>query len=385
MAERIGAANPRVLVWARERAGLGRDQVAAALGKAEDVIASWEAGEEFPTYGQLEKLAYEVYKRPLAIFFFPAPPDEKDPRTEFRLLPDFELESLEPDTLFAARQARAFQESLRELSGGTNPAAPMLLRQVNARTQPSVEALCASVRDVLGVSLAAQKTWGSLERALKNWREAIEARGVYVFKRSLKQEAISGFCLYDAEFPLIFINNSTSDSRQIFTLFHELCHLLYSTSGVTKEGPSYLGALPAADRRTEVVCNRFASQFLVPDNDFKPRIRGLSGTDEEVETLASLYSVSREVVLRRLMDHGVVDQSDYERRVAAWNRQWQDARGRRSGGNYYATQATYISRGFAQLAFARYYEGRCSLQELAGHLGVKAKNVERLEAQMFRE
>jgi len=40
------------------------------------VIEGWEAGASAPTYPQLEALAYKVYKHPLALFFFPEPPED---------------------------------------------------------------------------------------------------------------------------------------------------------------------------------------------------------------------------------------------------------------------------------------------------------------------
>jgi transcriptional regulator with XRE-family HTH domain len=42
---------------------------AKKLKKDISVIENWESGEDYPTYNQLEKLAYEVYQRPLALFF----------------------------------------------------------------------------------------------------------------------------------------------------------------------------------------------------------------------------------------------------------------------------------------------------------------------------
>lgn len=42
-------------------------------------ISAWEAGAGGPSYAQLEKLAYELYKRPLAIFLLPSPPPEPRP------------------------------------------------------------------------------------------------------------------------------------------------------------------------------------------------------------------------------------------------------------------------------------------------------------------
>jgi hypothetical protein len=49
-------------------------------------------------------------------------------------------------------------------------------------------------------------------------------------------------------------------------------------------------------------------------------------------------------------------------------------------GSYYATQATYLGKAYLDLSFGRYYSGACSMEDLAGHLNIKAKSVPRLEA-----
>ena len=99
----IPGLNPDILVWARRRAGQDVDQVARKLGKSSEDVEAWEAGDSGPTYVQLEKLAYQVYKRPIALFFFPEPPEEDDPEHRFRTLPDFEVANLAPDTRFKIR------------------------------------------------------------------------------------------------------------------------------------------------------------------------------------------------------------------------------------------------------------------------------------------
>jgi Zn-dependent peptidase ImmA (M78 family) len=319
----------------------------------------------------------------LAIFFFPSPPDEKDIKAEFRLLPAPERDQLAADTLLAARQARSMQESLRELTGDQNPAERKIFRDIEASRIADLHALVSRLRDFLGVTLQEQHSWGSVREALKNWRKVIELNGIYVFKRSLRQREISGFSLTDPEFPVILINNSTSDSRQIFTLFHELAHILFAAGGVTTIDQSYMDLLPPPERQIEIACNRLAGAFLVPDDDFLSRTVGYAGTENEIEVLASQYSVSREVILRKFLDLGRVKKAEYEEKTRAWNEEF-EKRAKGSGGNYYATQASYLGSGFLKVAFSSYYEGRCSLQELAGHLGLKARNVERLESFVTR-
>ncbi|MEK6842741.1 MAG: helix-turn-helix transcriptional regulator [Nanoarchaeota archaeon] len=68
---------PSIFRWARISAGLSIDTVAEKLKQHPDKIKAWEAGKTTPTYLQLEKLAYKIYKQPLAIFFFPSPPRKK--------------------------------------------------------------------------------------------------------------------------------------------------------------------------------------------------------------------------------------------------------------------------------------------------------------------
>lgn len=75
MTENINGINPDILKWARERSGYTVEAIATALKKDASIINDWELGERALTYVQLEKLA-DKYKRPIAIFFFPEPPEE---------------------------------------------------------------------------------------------------------------------------------------------------------------------------------------------------------------------------------------------------------------------------------------------------------------------
>jgi len=76
MANQVQGIQPSVLRWARESQGLSTADVAALLKREPDEIEAWETGASAPTYAQLEDLAYRCFKRPLAVFFFPDPPQE---------------------------------------------------------------------------------------------------------------------------------------------------------------------------------------------------------------------------------------------------------------------------------------------------------------------
>jgi Zn-dependent peptidase ImmA (M78 family) len=241
------------------------------------------------------------------------------------------------------------------------------------------------VRSYLGISLKTQtEDWTDSADAFKSWRTAVEEKGVFVFKDAFKQDDVSGFCLYDEELPVIYINNSTPPARQTFTLFHELAHILFGANGVTKRNDSYISALSGEARRIEVFCNRFAADLLVPLPEMHRAASGRKPDDEVVLELSRHFKVSREVILRRYLDEGIVSREQYEAKVRTWTEEARRARERQSpGGNYYATHASYLGDAYLRLAFRRFYEGAISLEQLADHLNVRPKSVLGLEERLL--
>lgn len=380
MSQPVSGINPKILVWARESAGQTLAEVAAAVKKEEEVVRSWEEGTAAPTYVQLEALAYKVYKRPVALFFFPEPPSEPDPRHEFRTLPDTEIEELGADTRLKVREAVALQLSLAELTGGVNPAPRRILKDLTITSLADARSAAKRVRDYLGINLDQQSEWTSREQALKEWRAAVEDVGVFVFKDSFKDRDVSGFSLYDSEFPVIVINNSTAPSRQIFTLFHELGHLLAHEGGVTKEDDQFINFLSGEARRIEVFCNQFAAEFLVPLQDFRSFLRRVGTGEQGIAELSDRYKVSKEVILRRLLDMGLVSSEFYEQRAKQWARDYEQFRvARRGKPTYYRTKMAYLSERYTNLAFSSYYRGVISVEKLADYLNVKVRSVPGLE------
>ena len=385
-AEPVVGIQPSVIRWARESMGMSIEDVAHKLKKSSEEVMAWESeGGASPTYSQLENLAYRVFKRPLAVFFLPAPPDEISPVREFRTLPDTDLQSLHADTFLHVRKAHAYQLTLKEIFDGSNPRGRQIWRQVPLSMQLSVEAQALTVRKALGISLEDQLAWKSDELALKRWREAVEAQGIFVFKAPFKQKDISGFCLLDTDLPLIYLNNSTTKTRQIFSLLHELAHLLINVSGISKFETSYVNRLPMAERKIEQFCNKVAAEILIPSADFIQQIASFPGNAESVEDhlfarLANRYGVSREAVLRRLLDMGRVSQAFYEQKAKFWASQKKAA----AGGDWYASQNTYLSERFAREVIGRHYQNKISVEQASEFLGIKAKNFSGLEQRILQ-
>jgi transcriptional regulator with XRE-family HTH domain len=103
MAETVVGIQPKILEWARNKAGYSLEAVAQKLKREPSVIADWESGKSTPTYAQLERLAYDLYKRPLALFFLPEPPQEQAFQPDFPAISDVELETLSPGIRYLLR------------------------------------------------------------------------------------------------------------------------------------------------------------------------------------------------------------------------------------------------------------------------------------------
>ncbi len=369
------AVNGDVITWARERAGMSPEEAAQKFPK----IAAWEAGKVLPSYPQLESMADE-FRIPVAVFFFPERPNVPRIEETFRTLPDTEFARLPRRIQYLLRKAKAFQLGLYELTQGRNPAERLIARDVEFTLRMSPDTMAARVRDYLGISLDQQSAWRDVDEALKEWRQALYRVGIFVFKDAFREESFSGFSLYDEVFPIIYVNNSAAQTRQIFTMFHELGHLLFHTSGIDPLDDEYVDRLPDRQRHIEVLCNRFAAQFLVPERAFEAAFAGQPASERTAELLAARFHVSREFIFRKFLDRDLITREDYGRAARKWAAQKQEG----SGGNHYWSKLSYLGRDYVALAFNQYHANRIDETQLGEYLDMKPKNVGTLEEYFVR-
>jgi Zn-dependent peptidase ImmA (M78 family) len=365
---------PSVVRWARERSGYSVED-ATRLFKG---IAAWEAGEGGPSYPQLELMA-EKFKCPVGAFFFPEPPDVPRVEQSFRTLTTQDIAAIPRTVRTFLRRGQAMQVNLSELNDGKNPAARVITRDLKFSPNASLDHVSSEVRRYLGVSVEEQATWRSTGRALERWRDRFAEIGVFVFKDAFRAKGYFGFCLYDDDFPIIYVNNSCPKSRQIFTLFHELGHLLFRTSGIDLLDEHYISHLPEDARKIEIICNGLAARVLVPEDEFERLLAGKPANRETAAALATHFSVSREVIYRKMLDRKLVSEDEYFAAAKDWAGQ---AKPPSDGGNYYNSHFAYLGRRYIDLAFKRYYERRFDEVQLAEYLNIKPKNLPAFEAKL---
>ena len=359
--------NLQILQWARTSLGLSLDEVAHMMKKPANVIQDWESGNSSPSYIQLETLAYKIYKRPITVFFFPEIPIEDNPQTDFRSMPDDEIKHLPSYMVKLYRKAKVLQLQLEELYEGRKPVEINLIDRFAGQT--SSNSIAEDIRGYLNIPLKEQFSWNSQELAFKNWRNAIERNGIFIFKDAFRNNSYSGFCIYHDKYPIIFINNSFPSSRQIFTLFHELWHLLIKKGGISFRNSRILEKYDEPFSGIEVECNKFAGEFLVPSKSLN--INLLQVEELFIEDLAKKYAVSREVILRKYLDFGLITSKIYRSLADKWINEADKSK--KSGGNYYLTQKQYLGENYINLVLSQYYQNRITLENLSDFLHIKEK------------
>lgn len=375
---------PAVIRWAREQAGV---TLAEARESFRD-IEQWESGHVRPTYCQLEEYA-KKYKVPIAVFFFPEPPKLPPISKSFRTLQSEEFEILPSSIRLLIRKAKALQLSIEELFPAGDTSRKFMLLDLSFKKNTPIPKMARDVRDYLGVSIASQRSWKDVSYALKEWRSAFFSRGVFVMKDQFRADKFNGFCLYDRLHPLIYVNNSCAKTRQIFTLFHELAHLLFRTSGIDSSETQYdfdhdlrsVGPRSHEARSIETKCNAFAAEFLVPRNELEKSLDSMKASETTAATLASQFHVSRELIFRRFLEKGLVSQVQYQETVRKWN---SERKIKKASGNFYNNVIAYLGREYIGVVLKKYHANQISEEQLADYLTIKVRNLEDLELRYQR-
>lgn len=364
MSKRIEVSvTPTVISWARENAGYSIEEATKSFRQ----IVNWENGKSLPTYHELEIMA-KKFECSLVVFFLSEPPNVEPIKNSFRTLPTKEKNNLSVQIVKMLKRAKFFQYNIEELLKSQDIKKSSLIDKIIANKN-NIADTAIKLRKVINVPIEDQVRWNNHETALKKWIEKIEEHGVFVFKDSFRDNDYSGFCLYDENYPIIYINNSNDKRRQIFTLFHEIAHLLFRTGGIDKTRDlSFLKTLE--DNHVEVLCNKFAAEFLVPAKHFKDNFFNINHIDDDsILEIAKHYSVSRYVVLRRCFDLGKIGKSFYDEKTSEYNKQeGSQVPDELKGMKPYALQKNYHSDYYLNILFQSYYEHKIDDIQLSQYL-----------------
>lgn len=343
---------PSVLAWARRSAGVSVEHAAARAKVPPDRIVAWESSDEddLPTVAQLRKLA-SLYQRPLAAFYLPAPPAEPG----IEELKDFRQRSGadRPDATSALRLAVRRAHEQREIALELSEALDEPLEDVPYPREITAE----WVRSWLSVTDDLQKSWASSRDHLAHWIEAVEAKGVLVIQyQFVDPKECSGFALALRPAPVIALNVKESKTARLFTLLHELAHVLSLREH---------GSLCTVQRKVERDCNALAASVLMPAPLVRAEFERAGGTPQDrLLTVARRLGVSPEAMSYRFGEIGLP-------KVKA------PPAGMSSGGRLdnWRKQVRNLGRSYVRLVLEAHARGNVSTNEALGLVNVRLRDI----------
>ena len=382
-------ANPKLLVWARESVGLSIEEVALKIKKDAETIIKWETGEAKPTVAKLRDLA-RIYKRPLAIFYLSKPPKSFKPLNDYRrLLGDVEHHIL-PELRFAIRDAYERRELVIELYEEIE--SEILSFPLKAKLNDDPEILAVKIRNILKADIKSQS--GLREgQAFNYWRDKLENHGVLTFQApGINTQHMRGFSISEFPFPVIVVNIKDKYGR-IFTLFHELTHILLHESGICDL--RHISDLPLEKREVEILCNHVAGAVLVPkdillnDEVVIKRESGGEWKDNEINLIARKFTVSREVILRRLLIFGKTSNDFYEYKREQYQKEFlqRQEKEKKQQKEIRIPRSVLIPARtghlFIRLILNSYYQDKITLNDVSDYFNVKIKHISKIEEKVF--
>lgn len=311
--ERVQNINPQRIVWNCKEFGITPEILAEQLKIPWTNFEKTMRGKEGITVNQLRGIAH-YFERGLLFFLEENPVDEETIHTpQFRTLTG-QKPYLSPELRVlierVEKQRKIYISLLDELGEDEKD------DWTNYRLPSS------SIQDIKESANRVRK-WLELsnKETFDTYRSKVEDKGIFVFVTNgykgqwqiTKDDPIRGFSLYYSKYPIIAIKKQISVRPQVFTLMHELGHLLLHRDSFVDEEKDFY-----SNQGKEKVTNEFAGNLLVPD-EFVRKINmqdfpydDVKRYNDYLKEYRECWCVSTEVILRRLLNEGLLEERYYK-------------------------------------------------------------------------
>lgn len=223
--------------------------------------------------------------------------------------------------------------------------------------------------------------------AFKFLVEQTEKAGIFVVvngivgnntRKSLDVEEFRGFVLYDDIAPFIFINGKDVTVGRIFTLIHEIVHVLIGESAsfdliYTDQG----------NNEIENFCNKVTAEFLVPVDLLESYYKAVDSSNI-YNALARKLKVSQLVIARRLLDTGMIGQQQFFSFYNEYKKNSPTVK-KAGSGNFYNMIPYRVSNRFLNLIDRSLRQDKIQPTDAFRLTGLKAKTYDTLIEKMKKE
>lgn len=364
--------NHEVLKWARESNAVSRAKASESTKIPIKRLEQLEGGEKQPSLEEL-KLLSKTYKRTIATLLLQSTPKEKPLPKDRRTVNSIELGNFHEKTIMAIRKARAIVQSLIELKATEDQ--PLIQFSFKANLNDFASEVAKKLRVQLKLN---EVSTSNNNIAFESYIEIVESLGICVLQLSLTQDNLRGFSIVDEQMQIIGIKRGgESVTAKIFTLFHELGHIVLNEGGLCD-----ISFDPDA-QQIEKWCNTFAAEILIPSDQLLKTgiVKRQIKTGEKVWSkkdlieLGNYFHVGPLSILRRLLDHNLTTKSYYQAKHQAWNKPGFGRSQNPEGRNIAKETISEKGRNYVRLAFKAFDQNKIDLKDLSDFLGIKLSYI----------
>jgi Zn-dependent peptidase ImmA (M78 family)/DNA-binding XRE family transcriptional regulator len=274
----------------RERAGLKGQELAALIELDPSAVSNIERGKRSVKTDELGRIAEALNVSPLALL------DDMSLPARMPIAPRGNDGANAAGTVYKRLLGLAELHTVLDQAGyGTHPR----LKEAPAEGEDwlvSATRLADWVSERLNDEGRADDRFSALARAIEN------NLGVDVLVEAHPEDALAGAAITDEAFPLIFVNASQPTPRALFTLAHELAHVL-TGHGETITLDRDLSAHSPSER----FANAFAATLLMPEVEIRRAIDRYGRGAESLARMLQLFGVSFESLVYRLHNTRRID------------------------------------------------------------------------------
>jgi len=380
--------NPDVLQWARKVIGLPRHIAAERIGVKEDVLDQWEKGEVKPTLGQLRHAA-RVYRKPLATLLLAQLPKHESPiKADFRLLLENQGREWSTELHLALLRVQMQHDVAIQLARLDDNLPPPI--ELSLTIDDDVEVSSEIVRDWLEES-APRPVNSYGKRDFSQWITLIEVKTILVTQATgISLEEMRGCSISEEPFPTILLNANDSPNGRLFTLIHELAHILLHAGGICDQEDRFVED-SGEKERIERFCNALAAAVLIPRAQlFKDRrvVRAAPSTrwsEREIAEFSTRFGVSREALILRLVELKRASWDLYFELRPRYERAHEETKQDASGTGFFSPYQRKIrdfGRRYTISVLNAYHREDITGLDLANYLDMRLNHVPQLEERL---
>lgn len=363
---------PEVLSWARGLDKITVDEIAKIMKVDVAKVLAWEDGSEYPTFVQAKNLAKQ-YRVPFAYFYLPDTPKKtkRIDKVDYRTFGNLGVEEMSRELRWFIRDIEDRRDTMIELYDQVQVKPNVLTLNISVGT--TEEKFANQIRTFLSLTNELQIKFRKPEVALSYCISKLEEKDFLIFQAAkIQPEEMRGLSLAYELFPVIGLNRKDEPSARLFTLLHELVHILSRTSGICND----MNIDGNVQSKLELFCNKVAGLSLVPTEQLIQNRNFIFiqqyGIDKmHVSALARDFAVSREVILHRLWDVKIISRKTYFEILDNYSEEYLAYKKRKKVDGFLPPaldKATQVGRLYTKTVLSAYNADKLTPREVSNYL-----------------